>query len=149
MKVSIPPEILIADDDMEDIILIIEALKETRLKNNIQSVKNGEELLQYLLNKGTYSDKKKYPTPGIVLLDLNMPKKDGYEALKEIKENKHLKNIPVIILSTSNSLEDILRTYRIGANSFITKPANYVGMVEAMNNVQKYWFQTVALPFEN
>src|SRR4051812_679089 len=109
MKVTEYSEILIADDDIEDIILIIEALKETRLKNNIQCVKNGEELMEYLLHKGIYSDKKKYPAPGIILLDLNMPKKDGFESLKEIKESEYLKNIPVVIFSTSRSEDHILK----------------------------------------
>lgn len=149
MKTSKTIEILIADDDTEDRMLIIDALKESRLKNNVQYVENGEELLLYLQNKGVYSDKKKYPTPGIILLDLNMPKKDGREALKEIKEDKNLKSIPIIILTTSKAEEDILKTYDLGVNSFITKPVTFTAMVEVMNTLKKYWLEIVELPNEN
>jgi CheY-like chemotaxis protein len=146
MKTSKPIEILIADDDAEDRMLILDALKESHLKNNIQYVENGEELLQYLQNKGKYSDEKTYPIPGIILLDLNMPKKDGREALKEIKSNDKLKNILIIILTTSKAEEDVLKTYNLGANSFITKPVTFLAMVEVMNTLKKYWFEIVELP---
>lgn len=149
MKVSKSIEILIADDDAEDRMLIQDALKESRLKNNVQYVENGEELIQYLHNKGKYSDQKKHPTPGIILLDLNMPKKDGREALKEIKGDENLKNIPIIILTTSKAEEDVLKTYNLGANSFITKPVTFSAMVEVMNTLKKYWFEIVELPGEN
>lgn len=149
MKISKPIEILIADDDLEDQMLIYDALKENHLKNNIQCVENGEELLLYLRNEGKYADRQKYPTPGIVLLDLNMPKKDGREALREIKGDKHLKNIPIIILTTSGAETDILKTYDLGANSFITKPVTFSAMVETMNTLKKYWFEIVELPAEN
>lgn len=149
MNLSKSIEILIADDDTEDQMLIIDALKESRVKNNIQCVENGEELMDYLYNKGKYSDKKKYPTPGIILLDLNMPKKDGREALKEIKLDDHLKSIPVIILTTSKAEEDILRTYDLGANSFITKPVTFLAMVDVMNSIKNYWFEIVILPGDN
>jgi len=146
MKTSKPIEILIADDDAEDRMLILDALKESRLKNTVQYVENGEELLDYLLNKGKYADKKKYPTPGIILLDLNMPKKDGREALKEIKENKDLKSIPIIILTTSKAEEDIIKTYGLGVNSFITKPVTFSAMVDVTNTLKKYWLEIVELP---
>src|SRR3989344_3428961 len=106
MKTATTIEILIADDDTDDQMLIIDALKESRLKNNVQCVENGEELMDYLRNKGKYSDKKKHPAPGIILLDLNMPKKDGREALKEIRSDENLKRIPIIILTTSKAEED-------------------------------------------
>lgn len=149
MKISKPIEILIADDDLEDQQLIYDALKESYLKNNIQCVENGEDLLLYLRNEGNYSDKQKHPTPGIVLLDLNMPKKDGREALKEIKEDPVLKNIPIIILTTSSAEADILKTYNLGANSFITKPVTFSAMVETMSALKKYWFEIVELPHDN
>ena len=142
-------DILIADDDAEDRMLIIDALKESRLKNRVQEVENGEDLLSYLNNKGYFADKKKYPTPGIILLDLNMPKKDGREALKEIKADKTLKSIPIIILSTSKAEEDIIKTYNLGVNSFITKPVTFNAMVEVMNALKKYWFEIVELPGGN
>lgn len=146
MKMSKSIEILIADDDAEDRILILDALKESRLKNTVREVENGEDLMEYLLNKGPYSDKLKYPTPGIILLDLNMPKKDGREALKEIKADKNLRSIPIIILTTSKAEEDILKTYDLGVSSFITKPVTFSAMVEVMNTLRKYWFEIVEIP---
>jgi CheY-like chemotaxis protein len=139
-------EILIADDDAEDIMLIKDALNESRLKNGVQSVKDGEELMHYLRNEGKYSDKDKYPTPGIILLDLNMPKKDGREALKEIKADKNLRTIPIVILTTSKAEEDILKTYNLGVSSFITKPVKFSTMVDVMKTLNKYWFEIVELP---
>ncbi|MBJ6119167.1 response regulator [Pontibacter sp. BT310] len=138
--------ILIADDDAEDRMLVKEALEESRLNNNIQFVENGEELLDYLNNKGRFEDKDKYPTPGLILLDLNMPKKDGREALKEIKNEDHLRIIPVVVLTTSKAEEDILRTYDLGVSSFITKPVTFSSLVDVMKTLSKYWFEIVELP---
>jgi CheY-like chemotaxis protein len=138
--------ILIADDDAEDRMLVKEALEESRLNNNIQFVENGEELLDYLNNKGRFEDKDKYPTPGLILLDLNMPKKDGREALKEIKNEDHLRMIPVVVLTTSKAEEDILRTYDLGVSSFITKPVTFSSLVDVMKTLSKYWFEIVELP---
>jgi CheY-like chemotaxis protein len=138
--------LLIADDDEEDRMLIKEALEESRLNNELIFVENGEELMDYLHNKGKYTDKKKYPTPGLILLDLNMPKKDGREALKEMKEDPKLKYIPVVILTTSQAEEDILKTYDLGVSSFITKPVTFNGLVETMKTLSKYWFKIVELP---
>ncbi|MEJ8756966.1 response regulator [Pontibacter sp. H259] len=138
--------ILIADDDAEDRMLVKEALEESRLNNNIQFVENGEELLEYLHNKGRFSDTEKYPTPGLILLDLNMPKKDGREALKEIKADDKLRMIPVVVLTTSKAEEDILRTYDLGVSSFITKPVTFGSLVDVMKTLSKYWFEIVELP---
>ncbi|MER2999330.1 response regulator [Pontibacter populi] len=138
--------ILIADDDAEDRMLVKEALEESRLNNNIQFVENGEELMDYLNNRGKYEDKDKYPTPGLILLDLNMPKKDGREALKEIKNEDHLRMIPVVVLTTSKAEEDILRTYDLGVSSFITKPVTFGSLVDVMKTLSKYWFEIVELP---
>ncbi|HEY4652256.1 MAG TPA: response regulator [Pontibacter sp.] len=138
--------ILIADDDAEDRMLVKEALEESRLNNNIQFVENGEELLDYLHNRGRYTDKVKFPTPGLILLDLNMPKKDGREALKEIKTEEHLRMIPVVVLTTSKAEEDILRTYDLGVSSFITKPVTFSSLVDVMKTLSKYWFEIVELP---
>jgi CheY-like chemotaxis protein len=146
MKPTKEIEILIADDDAEDTMLIKDALKESRLKNGVQSVENGEELMLYLRNEGKYADKNKYPTPGIVLLDLNMPKKDGREALKEIKADKNLRTIPIVVLTTSKAEEDILKTYNLGVSSFITKPVKFSTMVDVMRTLNKYWFEIVELP---
>ena len=135
-----------ADDDVEDRMLAKEALDESRLANTISFVEDGQELLDYLFNNGKYADRKKYPKPGIILLDLNMPKKDGREALKEIKAEKSLRSIPVIVLTTSKAEEDIVRSYDLGVNSFITKPVSFAGLVEVMKAVGKYWFEIVELP---
>ncbi|MCC9135125.1 response regulator [Pontibacter silvestris] len=138
--------ILIADDDEEDRMLVKEALEESQLTNGIQFVENGEELMDYLHNRNKFSDKEKYPTPGLILLDLNMPKKDGREALKEIKEDEHLRVIPVVVLTTSKAEEDILRTYDLGVSSFITKPVTFASLVDVMKTLSKYWFEIVELP---
>lgn len=138
--------ILIADDDAEDRMLIKEALDENRLSNAIEFVENGEELMDYLHNRGKFSDKNKYQTPGLILLDLNMPKKDGREALKEIKADEHLRVLPVVVLTTSKAEEDILRTYDLGVSSFITKPVTFSSLVDVMRTLSKYWFEIVELP---
>ncbi len=141
-----PIVILIADDDAEDRMLIHEALEESRLKNQIRFVENGEELMDYLRNNNKYGDKEKFPTPGLILLDLNMPKKDGREALKEIKSDEALRLIPVVVLTTSKAEEDVLRTYDLGVSSFITKPVTFSSLVDVMKTVTKYWFEIVELP---
>lgn len=138
--------ILIADDDAEDRMLLKEALEENKLKNTIQFVENGEELMDYLLHQGKYADKEKYPAPGLILLDLNMPKKDGREALKEIKADPHLRLIPVVVLTTSKAEEDILKTYDLGVSSFITKPVTFTSLVGMMKTLSDYWFEIVELP---
>ena len=137
---------MIADDDAEDRMLVKEALDESRLTNQMQFVENGEELMDYLHNRNKYADKDKYPTPGLILLDLNMPKKDGREALKEIKSDEHLKVIPVVVLTTSKAEEDVLRTYNLGVSSFITKPVTFASLVDVMKTLSKYWFEIVELP---
>lgn len=141
-----PIVILIADDDAEDRMLIHEALEESRLKNQVQFVENGEELMDYLQNRNRFSDKEKFPTPGLILLDLNMPKKDGREALKEIKSDDMLKLIPIVVLTTSKAEEDVLRTYDLGVSSFITKPVTFSSLVDVMKTLSKYWFEIVELP---
>jgi CheY-like chemotaxis protein len=138
--------LLIADDDEEDRMLIKEALDESRINNDIHFVENGEELMDYLNHNGNYADKKKFPLPGLILLDLNMPKKDGREVLKEIKADPRLKYIPVVILTTSKAEEDILKTYDLGVSSFITKPVTFNSLVETMKTLSKYWFRIVELP---
>ena len=138
--------ILIADDDAEDRMLLKEALEENRLKNSLQFVENGEELMDYLQHRGKFSDKDKYPAPGLILLDLNMPKKDGREALKEIRADPHLRLIPVVVLTTSKAEEDILKTYDLGVSSFITKPVTFTSLVGMMKTLSDYWFEIVELP---
>lgn len=138
--------ILIADDDAEDRMLVKDALEECNLTNKMHFVENGEELLDYLHNRGKYTDKAAHPTPGIILLDLNMPKKDGREALKEIKADEKLRIIPIVVLTTSKAEEDILRTYNLGVSSFVTKPVTFAALVDTMATLSKYWFEIVELP---
>lgn len=146
MKNTKPITILIVDDDAEDRMLIKDALLENRLKNPLHFLEDGEQLTDYLTNKGAFADKEKYPAPGLILLDLNMPRKDGREALKEIKEDEKLRLIPVVVLTTSKAEEDIIKSYNLGVNSFITKPVNFSAMVEIMKTLNKYWFEIVELP---
>lgn len=140
--------ILMADDDEDDIMLTEKALEKGKLLNTLKSVQDGEELLDYLLHKGKYSDPTSSPRPGVILLDLNMPKKDGREALKEIKSHEVLKDIPVVVFTTSKIEEDIYRSYKLGVNSFITKPVTFEKLIEVMQMLGKYWFEIVTLPGE-
>lgn len=141
--------ILMADDDEDDRLMAREALEEARWSNDIFFVENGEELLDYLHHRGKYSNPADSPHPGLILLDLNMPKKDGREALREIKADQNLRHIPIVILTTSKAEDDIFKTYRLGVNSFITKPVSFEGLVDVMNTLAKYWFQIVELPYCN
>ncbi len=138
--------ILIADDDPEDRMLTIEALEESGMKHPCSFVEDGEELLRYLKHQGPYQDHKAYPRPGIILLDLNMPKMDGREALAEIKSDPLLRSIPVIILTTSQQEEDIRHSYALGVNSYISKPSEFQKLVHIMDSIYQYWFQVVQLP---
>jgi CheY-like chemotaxis protein len=141
-----PIVILIAEDDAEDRMLVKDALDESRLANDLRFVENGEELLNYLLNKNKYENKTENPLPGLILLDLNMPKMDGREALREIKKHPQLKVIPIVVLTTSQAEEDVLRTYDLGVSSFITKPVTFASLVDIMRTLGKYWFEIVELP---
>lgn len=138
--------ILIADDDADDRMLTKEAFEENHVINPIHFVNDGEELMAYLLKKGKYADKEIYPQPGMILLDLNMPRKDGREALAEIKSHPELRRIPVIVLTTSKAEEDVIRSYNLGVNCFITKPVTFNSLVEVTRMLGKYWFEIVELP---
>jgi CheY-like chemotaxis protein len=139
--------ILLADDDEDDRLLTADALKRSRLINDIRFVVDGEDLMHYLRGDGAYAPGGiSAPRPGLVLLDLNMPKKDGREALAEIKADASLRRIPVVVLTTSNDEADVLRTYDLGVNSFITKPVTFAGLVEVMRSWTQYWFEIVELP---
>ncbi|NES19385.1 MAG: response regulator [Symploca sp. SIO3E6] len=135
-----------ADDDPDDCMLAKEALVESRLANDLRFVSDGEELLDYLHHRGKYTQLGSSPRPGLILLDLNMPKKDGREALKEIKADPNLRYIPIVVLTTSKAEEDIHRSYDLGANSFIVKPVTFSSLVEVMKTLRKYWFEIVELP---
>lgn len=139
-------QILMADDDPDDRLLAERALHEYRLKNGIRFVEDGEELMDYLYHRGKYAAPGSSPVPGLILLDLNMPRKDGREALAEIKRDPVLHRIPVVILTTSKAEEDIVRAYDLGVNSYITKPVSFQGLAEVMKTLSIYWFEIVKLP---
>ena len=141
--------ILVAEDDPDDVMLMTDAFEESCLANQLHFVRDGDELLDYLRRQGKYADPALSPRPGLILLDLNMPRKDGREALEEIKSDPGLRQIPVVVLTTSRAEEDIHRTYDLGANSFITKPVTFTGLVETMNVLGSYWFGIVELPAQH
>lgn len=141
-----PIAIVMADDDAEDRAFAQEALAEARLANALHFVEDGQQLMDYLERRGAYSDPQASPRPGLILLDLNMPRKDGREALKEIKEHPELRAIPVVVLTTSKAEEDIVRSYQLGVNSYIQKPVTFEGLVKVMRALGKYWFEIVELP---
>jgi CheY-like chemotaxis protein len=138
--------ILMADDDLDDCLLAREALAESSIVDALCFVHDGEELMDYLYQRGKYVDPNHAPRPDLLLLDINMPKKDGIEALKEIKADPHLRSLPVVVLTTSVSQEDIYSSYDLGANSYIRKPVTFKGLVEVMRTLKTYWFNTVNLP---
>ena len=139
--------ILLADDDEEDRDLTRDALQNSRLANEMRVAVDGQDLMDYLRREGSYVDPSvDAPRPEIILLDLNMPKKDGREALAEIKADEDLRSIPVVVLTTSKDEEDIFRTYDLGVNSFITKPVTFTGLVEVLRTWQRYWLELVELP---
>ncbi len=138
--------ILMADDDPDDRELTREALTESRLANELRFVQDGVELMDYLRHRGAYAHGASAPRPGVILLDLNMPRMDGREALREIKADPDLRAIPVVVLTTSRAEEDIARSYELGANSFISKPVTFDGLVSVMRGLGQYWFDIVALP---
>jgi len=144
---KIPITILICDDDDEDRMLTQQALVDAHVSNDLRFVDDGEELLDYLYQRGRFAgETEKAPRPGLILLDLNMPKMDGRDALKRIKGDPTLRAIPVVMLSTSRRDEDVMRSYQFGVNSFITKPVTFSGLVEAMHVLGRYWLEIVELP---
>jgi len=138
--------ILVADDDADDRLMIKDALVENRLANDLRFVHDGEELIDYLQRRGKFADAAQSPRPGLILLDLNMPRKDGREALREIKQDPSLRGIPVLVFTTSKAEEDVYRTYNLGVNSFITKPVTFGALLEITRDLGRYWFEIVELP---
>jgi CheY-like chemotaxis protein len=138
--------ILMADDDDDDKLLTRDALAESRVLNDFHCVGDGIELLKYLRREGPYQDEASHPRPNLILLDLNMPRLDGREALEQIKADPQLRGIPVIILTTSRTEEDMLRAYELGAASFITKPVTFDKLVELMKSLGDYWIEFVEFP---
>ena len=138
--------ILLADDDEDDRLMTRDALRDARLHNDLRTVVDGVELMEYLKREGRFSDERESPRPGMILLDLNMPRMDGREALAAIKADPELRSIPVVVLTTSKAEEDVIRTYDLGVNSFITKPVTFLGLVEVMKVFSRYWMEIVDLP---
>lgn len=138
-----PITILMAEDDVGDQVLVKRAFQKARVINRLLIVNDGEELMQYIRREGRFTDARR---PDLILLDLNMPKKDGREAMKEIKDDSDLRTIPVIVLTSSAADEDIVRSYNLGANSYIQKPVTFEKMVEVIETLGKYWMGIVKLP---
>ncbi|WP_076351752.1 response regulator [Paludisphaera borealis] len=143
-----PITILMADDDADDRQMTKEAFEESHLTNDLRFVEDGVELMDYLQRRGKYSDPASSPRPGLILLDLNMPKKDGREALQELKADPKLKAIRVVVLTTSKAEEDILRTYNLSAASYIAKPVTFAALIDVVKTLGKYWLEIVELPAE-
>ena len=141
-----PITILMADDDADDRRLTQEAFEEGRLINDVRFVENGEQLLEYLRKQGPYAPPADAPRPGLILLDLNMPRKDGRTVLKELKSDPDLRQIPVVVLTTSKADEDIYKSYDLGVNSYIVKPVTFEALVDILQTLEKYWFEIVELP---
>jgi CheY-like chemotaxis protein len=141
-----PITILMADDDPDDRMLTRDAFEEAQLANPLHFVEDGEELMDYLHRRGKYAELVTERLPGLILLDLNMPKKDGREALAEIKTDPHLRRIPIVVLTTSKAEEDILRTYELGVSSFIIKPVLFESLIHIIKTLARYWFEIVELP---
>ncbi len=138
--------LLLADDDTDDCLFVQEAMDEARLSNKLEVVNDGEQLLDFLHRRGAYQTLAGEPLPGLILLDLNMPRLDGREALTQIKNDPRLKSIPIVVLTTSKAEEDIIRSYDLGVNSYITKPVTFEGLVNVMKGLGKYWLEIVELP---
>ncbi len=141
-----PSTILMADDDADDCLLVQEALRESKQPHDLRIVRDGQQLLDYLRGRGDYEKSHDAPRPDLILLDLNMPRKDGREALGELKADPRFRSIPIVVLTTSTARDDIGFCYRMGVNSYITKPATFRGLVELLSTLCKYWFEIVELP---
>ena len=148
MRSSHPIRILVAEDDADDRLMIQDAFEESRLGNPVDFVEDGVQLMDYLQRQGGYANLVDHPYPGFILLDLNMPRKDGRTALREIKASPILQRIPIVILTTSKAEEDIVRTYDLGVNSFICKPVTFDSLVEIVKTLGRYWIEIVARPPE-
>ena len=145
-EVKRSPVILMADDDADDRFLVQEALTEAKIPHDLRFAEDGRSLLDYLKHQGKFTDRKEAPRPELILLDLNMPLKDGREVLADIRADACLRRIPVIIFTTSKADTDIRQMYDLGANSFVTKPAAFSELVGLMKKLAEYWFETAHIP---
>jgi CheY-like chemotaxis protein len=138
-----PIEVLLVEDDPGDVVLITEAFEDNKVRNSLHHVSDGVEALQFLRGEGVYAGK---PTPDLVLLDLNLPRKDGREVLAEIKDDPDLRRIPVVVLTTSKAEEDILRSYDLHANAYVTKPVDFDRFIEVVRQIDEFFVSVVKLP---
>jgi CheY-like chemotaxis protein len=143
MIIDKPVEILLVEDNEGDIGLIEEVFEEAKIRNTLHIAEDGEEAILFLRGEGKFSGS---PRPDIILLDLNLPKKDGREVLREIKEDNNLKNIPVVVLTTSIAEKDVLRSYDLRANAYVTKPLNFDQFIRVVKSIEYFWFEVVKLP---
>ncbi len=143
---SVPIEILLVEDNIDDVELTVMALRRGKISNNMHVVRDGEEALNYLFHRGNYKEKEKSPRPGLILLDIKLPKINGMEVLKQIKNDRKLKLIPVVILTTSRRDEDIIRSYDLGVNSYIMKPVEFNKFIDVVKNIELYWVLTNTPP---
>ena len=143
---TLPVTILVADDDADDRQLVAEAFEEAKILNDLRFVEDGVELLDYLHRRGKYAEPDTSPRPGLILLDLNMPRMDGREALGLIKADRNLRSIRVIIMTTSKAEQDIVQSYDLMASSYITKPVRFESLVDVVKTIGKYWLEIVELP---
>jgi CheY-like chemotaxis protein len=141
-----PPLFLMAEDDAGDRLLALKAMERGHVTNEVHFVEDGEELLDYLYRRGDYEDPNRSPRPAVILLDLNMPRKDGREVLEEVRRDPQLRHIPIVVLTTSDREEDVYRAYYLGASSYITKPPSFDGLVAVMQGLRRYWLEVVQLP---
>ena len=140
---------LLVEDNPADQQLTIRAFKKGKVNTNLQIANDGQEAMDYLNRVGKYADKKEYPWPDLILLDINMPRKDGKQVLREIKENKEFKTIPIVMLTTSDQEKDILEAYELGVNSYISKPVRINEFIDVINKLEEFWFNLSLLPTKN
>ncbi|MFQ3476962.1 response regulator [Halonotius sp. F2-221B] len=143
VNIDKPVEILLAEDNPGDVVLTRKALEQGKLANNLHVTTDGVDALEFLRQDGEYEDA---PRPDLILLDLNMPRKDGQEVLEELRADDELRRIPVVVLTSSESEEDIVRSYELNANAYLTKPVDFDGFVEIVNRLENFWFQVVKFP---
>lgn len=144
-EVTRPIEILLVEDNPGDVRLTLEALKEAKVRNRLNVARDGAEAMAYLHREGTFAEA---PRPDLILLDLNLPKKDGRQVLAEIKADESLKSIPVVVLTTSRAEQDILQSYNLHANCYITKPVDLEQFIEVVKSIEDFWLTVVTLPRE-
>lgn len=138
-----PIEILLVEDSPSDTELTLEALKDFKVRNHVSVVEDGVQALQFLRRQGPYAGA---PRPDLIMLDLNLPRKDGREVLAEIKSDEHLKSIPIVVLTTSRADQDILRAYQLNANCYINKPVDFNQFLEVVRSIESFWLYVVTLP---